>query len=93
MSKGWSIEYVEIENTKPFEKFILGLSTKERAKVFETINYFFELKKQNLPIKESLSKHLEDGIFEIRVSLSDKIVRNLYFLKNTKNPTKRNRKS
>ncbi len=79
MSKGWSIEYVEIENTKPFEKFILGLSTKERAKVFETINYFFEHKKQNLPIKESLSKHLEDGIFEIRVSLFDKIVRNLYF--------------
>ena len=69
MSKGWSIEYVEIENTKPFEKFILGLSTKERA----------EHKKQNLPIKESLSKHLEDGIFEIRVSLFDKIVRNLYF--------------
>ncbi len=68
MNKGWSIEYVEIEKTKPFEKFILGLSTKERAKVFETINYFFELKKQNLPIKESLSKHLEDGIFEIRVS-------------------------
>ena len=79
MSKGWSIEYVEIENTKPFEKFILGLSTKERAKVFETINYFFEHKKQNLLIKESLSKHLEDGIFEIRVSLFDKIVRNLYF--------------
>jgi len=44
-------------------------------------NYFFEHKKQNLPIKESLSKHLEDGIFEIRVSLFDKIVRNLYFMK------------
>jgi len=41
MSKGWSIEYVEIENTKPFEKFILGLSTKERAKVFETIKLLF----------------------------------------------------
>ena len=55
------------------------MSTKERAKVFETINYFFEHKKQNLLIKESLSKHLEDGFFEIRVSLFDKIVRNLYF--------------
>ena len=44
MSKGWSIEYVEIENTNPFEKSILGLSTKERAKVFETIITFLSIK-------------------------------------------------
>lgn len=76
----YEIEYVELENDeKPFEKFILSLTLKERAKIFETINYFLELKNNNLPIKEKLSKHLEDGIFELRTYLSDKIARTLYF--------------
>ena len=52
---------------------------RERARVFETINYFLELKNRNLPIKEKLSKHLEDGIFELRSSLYEKIARTLYF--------------
>ena len=30
-------------------------------------------------IEEKLSKHLEDGIFELRSYLSDKIARTLYF--------------
>lgn len=79
-NKEYEVEYIELENNKkPFEKFILGLTLKERAKIFETINYFLKLKNNNLSIKEKLSKHLEDGIFELRTYLSDKIVRTLYF--------------
>ncbi len=37
------------------------------------------MKNNKLPIKENLSKKLDDGIFEIRVSLPNKIVRNLYY--------------
>ena len=75
----YTIEYVELEhNIKPFKEFALSLSLKERAKLFETINYFLELKNNNLPIKETLSKHLDDGIFELRTHLSDKIARPLY---------------
>ena len=74
------VEYVELENNrKPFEDFIFELTIKERAKIFETINYFLELKNSNLPIKEKLSRHLEDGIFELRSYLADKIARALYF--------------
>lgn len=79
MSNGWSVEYVELDDKKPFEKFVLGLPVKERAGIFETIDYFLQLKNENLPIKESLSKHLDDGIFELRTSLRDKIARSLYF--------------
>lgn len=76
----YDVEYVELENNrKPFEDFIFELTKKERAKIFETINYFLELKNSNLPIKEKLSKHLEDGIFELRSYLSEKIARTLYF--------------
>ncbi len=80
MSIRYTVEYVELENgIKPFEEFALSLSIPERAKLFETINYFIELKNHNLPIKENLSKHLDDGIFELRISLREKSVRNLYF--------------
>jgi len=75
----YEIEYVEIENEKPFEKFVLSLTLKERAKIFETINYFIELKSDNLPIKGKLSKQLDGGIFELRTYLRDKIARTLYF--------------
>ena len=76
----YDIEYVKLENNrKPFEDFVFELTIKERAKIFETINYFLELKNSNLPIKEKLSKHLEDGIFELRSYLSEKIARTLYF--------------
>ena len=76
----YSVEYVELPNgSKPFEEFIAGLPIHERAKVFETINYFVERKNQNLPIKENMSKHLEESIFELRTSLSEKIIRTLYF--------------
>ena len=76
----YTVEYVELENgKKPFEEFVLSLPINERAKVFETINYFIELKNQNLPIKKSLSKHLEDGIFELRTAFARRIARSVYF--------------
>ena len=76
----YQVEFVELENNKkPFEEFILSLAVNERAKIFETINYFLELKNNNLPIKESLFKNLEEGIFELRTFLSDKVARTLYF--------------
>ena len=76
----YEVEYVEIKNNeRPFEDFVLSLNTKERAKIFETISYFLELKNNNLPIKEKLSKHIEDGIFELRTHLSDRIARTLFF--------------
>jgi len=47
----YEVEYVELENNeKPFEEFVLGLTLKERAKIFETINYFLELKSFGISI-------------------------------------------
>jgi phage-related protein len=76
---GYKVEFVEFENNKPFVDFVMSLSIKERARVFETINYFIELKNKNLPIKKKLSKHLRDGIFELRLHITDKIARVFYF--------------
>ncbi|MDO8453309.1 MAG: type II toxin-antitoxin system RelE/ParE family toxin [Sulfurimonas sp.] len=75
----YKVEFVELDGEAPFLKFIKSLDEKEIAKVFASIDKFIELKNSNLAIKENLSKYLDNGIFEIRVSLPNKIVRNLYY--------------
>lgn len=76
----YTVEYVELDSgEKPFEEFLSHFSVKDKAKIFETINYFLELKNQGLPIKEKLSRYLENGIFELRIYLTNKIARTLYF--------------
>lgn len=71
----YTVEYVELDSgEKPFEEFLSHFSVKDKAKIFETINYFLELKNQGLPIKEKLSRYLENGIFELRIYLGGVIV-------------------
>lgn len=75
----YKVEFVELDNKAPFTEFIATLEKNEVAKVFASIDKFIDLKNNNLPVGENLSKKLDDGIFEIRVSLPNKIVRNLYY--------------
>ena len=75
----YTVEFVELDTKKPFAEFIATLEKNEVAKVFASIDKFIELKNASLPVGENLSKKLDEGIFEIRVSLPNKIVRNLYY--------------
>ncbi|KFL33978.1 MULTISPECIES: type II toxin-antitoxin system RelE/ParE family toxin [unclassified Sulfurospirillum] len=75
----YKVEFVELDTKKPFIEFMATLEKNEVAKIFASIDKFVELKNANLPVGENLSKKLDDGIFEIRVSLPNKIVRNLYY--------------
>lgn len=80
MSEGYEVEFVELENGgKPFVEFIESLSKEVQAEVFATIDDFIHKKSNSLTIKESLSKSLEDGIFELRTTFADGIARTLYF--------------
>jgi phage-related protein len=58
---------------------IEDLSLREKAAIFASIEKLIELKNNNIQPKEYLSGHLEDGIFELRTNLPDKISRSLYF--------------
>jgi phage-related protein len=73
------IEFVEIDDKKPFKEFLNKLQIEDAAKIINTIDYFLELKNSNLPIKENISKYLEDGIFEIRIYIKNKITRAFYY--------------
>lgn len=71
------IEFYEKENGDiPVEEFLLGLNVKMRAKLVGIMKILQE--KGNL-LREPYSKHLDDGIFELRGKVGCDISRVLYF--------------
>ncbi|MDO4556670.1 MAG: type II toxin-antitoxin system RelE/ParE family toxin [Lachnospiraceae bacterium] len=73
----FTIEFYEKENGEiPVEKFLLGLNVKMRAKLIGMMKILQE--KGNL-LREPYSKHLDDGIFELRGKVGSDISRVLYF--------------
>ena len=68
--------YDKEDGTKPAEDFISELPLKMRAKIARAVGM---LKANGTKLREPYSKHLEDGIFEIRAQVSSDISRVLYF--------------
>ena len=73
----FTIEFYERENGDiPVEEFLISLDKKMRAKILGIMGILQE--KGNL-LREPYSKHLDDGIFEIRGKVGTDISRVLYF--------------
>ncbi|MDD7078064.1 MAG: type II toxin-antitoxin system RelE/ParE family toxin [Lachnospiraceae bacterium] len=73
----FTVEFYEKENgEKPVELFLDKLDIKMRSKLLMILKILQE--KGNL-LSEPYSKHLDDGIFEIRGKIGSDISRVLYF--------------
>ncbi len=70
------IFYEKSNGDKPVKEFILSLDIKIRAKLLGLLELLQEKGNQ---LREPYSKHLDDGIFEIRCKVGNNIVRVLYF--------------
>lgn len=68
--------YTKDDGTKPVEDFLDGLPVKMRAKMTRAI---YMAKMNGTELREPYSKHLEDGIFELRAQIGSDISRVLYF--------------
>ena len=75
----FTYDFAEINGKVPMIDFLDSLTIKERAKIFAYIDKLIELKSNGIQPKENLSKHLGDGLFELRVSFENRISRSLYF--------------
>ena len=64
------------DGTKPAKHFIEELPPKMMAKVLRAVNM---LRINGSELREPYSKHLDDGIFEIRAKVGSDISRVLYF--------------
>lgn len=70
------IFYAKEDATEPAKDFILSLDKKLRAKMLRTVHM---LETNGPELREPCSKHLEDGIFELRAKIGSDISRVLYF--------------
>ena len=71
-----AIFYVKPDGTEPVNEFLMSLDKKMRAKMAWTINV---LQAGGPEVREPYSKHLDDGIFELRAQIGAGITRVLYF--------------
>ena len=68
--------YDKEDGVKPAEEFMAGLPLKMRAKIVRAVGM---LKINGPKLREPYSKHLDDGIFEIRAQIGSDISRVLFF--------------
>ena len=77
MKKRFSIEFYERKNGSiPAEDFLNSLNSKMRVKI---TGLLVILQEYGNELREPYSKHLEDGIFELRGKVGSDISRVLYF--------------
>lgn len=60
----------------PVEEFLVNLSPKMRARLLGILEI---LQEKGTQLREPYSKHLDDGIFEIRAKVGTDLTRILYF--------------
>ena len=68
--------YAKEDGTKPVRDFIKSLDEKMQAKIVHVVNLVAE---RGTQLREPYSKHLDDGIFELRAKVGTDISRVLYF--------------
>ena len=68
--------YKEEDGRKPAKEFMLSQNPKMKAKLFGLVD---TLEQYGNQLREPYSKHLEDGIFELRAKVGTDISRVLYF--------------
>ena len=74
---GYKVEFFDkTDGTKPAKDFIIGLPAKMKAKMLRVIDIF---EANGSELREPYSKHLDDGIFELRAQVGSDISRVLYF--------------
>lgn len=76
MTKFEVVFYESEDGDCPVENFLLSLDTKMKAKMVGLLELLEEYGNQ---LREPYSKHLDDGIFEIRCKVGNNITRVLYF--------------
>ena len=75
--ENFDVQYYDLpDGTMPAREFLSGLDKKMRAKLFRAITL---LQADGNELREPDSKHLSEGIFELRAKVGPDISRVLYF--------------
>lgn len=75
--ESFTVEFYETaRGVQPAKEFLLSLDVKMRAKMLNIISI---LQDNGYELREPYSKHLSEGIFELRAKVGSDITRVLYF--------------
>jgi phage-related protein len=80
MVKKYTFEFADINGKNEIKDFLEKFDKYDKAKIFAYIFKLIEILNLGLLPKETLSKHIKDGIYELRVPLKNRITRLLYFV-------------
>lgn len=73
----FDINYYELpDGEKPVETFLASLNPDMRAKAFHSLELLEEFGNN---LRKPYSRHIEDGIFELRIKFASDITRIFYF--------------
>ena len=73
----FEVEFYQLSNGRePAREYLMSLEIKIRAKMADTISL---LQDNGFELREPYSKHLTDGIFELRAKVGSDATRILYF--------------
>ena len=73
----FEVEFYQLPNGRePAREFLMGLEVKMHAKMADTISL---LQDNGFELREPYSKHLTEGIFELRAKVGSDETRVLYF--------------
>lgn len=73
----FEIEFYTLQNGKvPVKDFILGLDNSIKNKAVDSL---FILREKGNTLREPYSKHIENGVFELRIKFAKDICRLFYF--------------
>ena len=73
----FEVEFYQLPNGRePAREFLMGLEIKMRAKMTDTISL---LQDNGYELREPYSKHLADGVFELRAKVCSDATRIMYF--------------
>lgn len=70
------IAYTKRDGTVPVNQFLYTVPEKMRAKIFVELDLLADYGNE---LREPYTKHIEDGIFELRIKLGTNISRVMYF--------------
>jgi phage-related protein len=77
LEKPYVVQFFEKGNgSRPAEEYLRSIDKKLRAKA---VRIFMMVEENGPELREPYSKHLDDGIFEIRAKVGSNLARVLYF--------------
>ena len=79
MENELTYEFAYVNEKNEMLIFLKTIDKRDRSKIYANIYKLLEILNSGIRPKDTLSRYVQDGIFELKVTLKNKITRSFYF--------------